>query len=79
MIQTRILPDQFSIGVMENGNAGLIASDTAANTQVVIELSPEAWKQLIQNAPRLKGVGIPIVGRAGLAVVGDVGGNGESG
>lgn len=67
-ITYRILPNEIGVGVLENGNAGIMCTDKAANTAVIIELDPPSWKAFLENAPRLVGVGIPIVGRAGLVI-----------
>lgn len=78
MITHRMLGDEIGVGVLENGNAGIMATDKAANTAFVIELSPQAWKAFLLNAPRLAGVGIPIVGRSGLIAVDGEGGGDAS-
>ncbi len=70
-IVIRILGDQVGVGTDDaSGNVVVNALDKQANTVVAIEFTPEAWRAFLEAAPRLRGVGIPIAGRAPLYVPG---------
>jgi len=65
MIHIRVLGDQVGVGTDEDtGNPQVTAVDHRSNILVAIEFTPDAWKAFLRNAPRLRGVGIPVAGRA---------------
>lgn len=64
MIEILIRGNEVGAGISnDTGNAQITAIDRQANMLVSIEFTPEAWRQFLKQAPRIKGVGIPLAGR----------------
>lgn len=62
MIHIRVQPHEIGLGILDNGNVGVYGLDKQSGTMVTIEFEPESWRRFMQQAPRVKGVGISLPG-----------------
>lgn len=72
MIHVQAKGNEIGCGILEGGNVGVFTIDKQSGIMVTIEFEPASWKRFLEQAPRLKGVGI--AGLAPLIIPGADGG-----